>query len=59
MDDKTFLLEQVARLRRLAREVLDERTEKELLALAAEYERRAMAFQDDGVHPTGCAATPA
>jgi hypothetical protein len=40
-DEKSFLLAQAARFRRLARQVLDAKAEEALLSLAAEYEQRA------------------
>lgn len=49
MDRKAFLLAQAARLRRLANDVLDDRAEKALLTLAAEYEERAAALEQSAV----------
>jgi len=40
-DEKSFLLAQAARFRRLARQVLDANAEEALRSLAAEYEERA------------------
>ena len=44
VDEKLFLLEQAARSRRLAKQVLDAKAEEALLSLAAEYEERAAAL---------------
>ena len=40
IDEPAALLEQIARCRRLAKEVYDQATAEKLLALAAEYEQR-------------------
>jgi hypothetical protein len=40
IDEPAGLLEQIARCRRLAKEVHDQATMEKLLALAAEYEQR-------------------
>jgi len=40
-DEKSFLLEQAARFRRLAKQILDAKAEQALLSLATEYEERA------------------
>jgi hypothetical protein len=45
VENKTFLLEQAARFRRLAKEILDSKAEHVLLGLAAEYEERAATIQ--------------
>ncbi len=57
MDDKAFLLAQAARFRRLARGILDPRTEQVLLAMATEYEERAAAGQDSGTDPADSEST--
>lgn len=46
VDDKAFLLEQAARFRRLARDVLDLEAEFVLLGLAVECEESAAAIPD-------------
>ncbi len=51
MDNSAFLLAQAARFRRLAREIMDAKTEGVLLALAAEYEQRAAAISANGTEP--------
>jgi hypothetical protein len=51
MDDSAFLLAQAARVRRLARDIMDAKTEGVLLALAAEYEQRAAAISANGTEP--------
>jgi hypothetical protein len=58
LDDAVFLLEQAARFRRLARGILDSRTEQVLLAMAAEYEERAAALPDYETAPGGIGVTP-
>lgn len=57
--DKAFLLEQGARFRRLARDILDARAEQVLLGLAAEYEERAATIQDNETGPADGTAPPA
>ncbi len=51
MDNSAFLLAQAARFRRLAREIMDAKTEDVLLTLAAEYEQRAAAISANGTEP--------
>jgi len=51
VDERTFLLEQAARFRRLANEIFDSKTEHVLLAMAEEYEQRAAAVRDDATAP--------
>ena len=58
MDDKAYLLEQAARFRRLARDILDPDAERVLLAMAAEYEERAAAIQDNETDPAESASIP-
>ena len=48
VNDTGFFLEQAARFRRLAHDILDAEAERALLALAAEYEARAAAVQGGG-----------
>jgi hypothetical protein len=58
LGDRTFLLGQAVRLRRLARDVLDADAERALLALAAEYDERAAAVQDPDPEPVSAGSTP-
>jgi len=54
VDDRTSLLAQAARFRRLARDVLDSAAERVLLELAPEYEARAAAIQENATGPADC-----
>jgi hypothetical protein len=45
IDEPAYLLEQIARCRRLAKGLRDEATVERLLGLAAEYEQRMKASQ--------------
>jgi hypothetical protein len=45
--EHTGLLEQIARCRRLAKEIQDQATVERLLALAAEYEKRLQGSQHE------------
>lgn len=45
MIDRNFLLQQAERFRRLAREIVDDRAQDALLAMADEYEERANAVE--------------
>jgi hypothetical protein len=45
--EHTGLLEQIARCRRLAKEIHDQATVEGLLALAAEYEKRLQSSQHE------------
>jgi hypothetical protein len=46
MEDRDFLVAQLARVRRLAGETLDRRAKEALLSLAAEYAERIAALDD-------------
>jgi hypothetical protein len=54
VDDRTSLLAQAARLRRLARDIMDPDAERVLLDMASEYEQRAAANQDIGGNQAEC-----
>lgn len=51
MDNSAFLLAQAARFRRLAREIMDAKTEDVLLTLAAEYNSGQPPFQQTEPSP--------
>jgi hypothetical protein len=58
VDDRTSLLAQAARFRRLARDILDPDAERVLLDLAAECEARATAIQDNATDPADRGSNP-
>jgi hypothetical protein len=47
IDEPAYLLEQIARCRRLAKGLRDEATVERLLGLAAEYEQRIKVLQPE------------
>jgi hypothetical protein len=54
--DRTFLLAQAERFRRLAYDISDPQTERILQAMADEYEARAASIRDDATDSAGGAA---
>ncbi len=59
MDDRTSLLAQAARCRRLARQIMDPDAERVLLDMAAEYEQHAAESQDSDGNAAECGSNMA